>query len=81
MCETEKWLVKCSGLQNVKSNIHNIFLNARNGFDKKLKKLTRHIEKNVIDTIKNICINDLREIWKSLKCLGPRKSHRIPMKV
>ena len=81
MKSAEKRFLKCKGPRKLKTYCRKLFIDARNDFDKLLRKTERNYRRQVIETIDEICTTNPREFWACLKKLGPRKHSSIPMKV
>ena len=54
------------------------FITARSTFDKQLRYYQRQYQKQQIDEIENMCVNNHRIMWEQIKRLGPRKKTKIP---
>ena len=68
------------GHRNIKNNLRNLFQNARNSFDKLLRKCERNYNNNVISNIEQLGKNNHKQFGNTIKQLGPKKRD-IPLKV
>ena len=57
------------------------FKEARNKFDKALRKAGQQYNRNFIDSIETFSSKNPKEFWKHIKKLGPRNKTEIPMQV
>ena len=80
MTQCEKDFRNFKGHRNIKNKLHNLFHNARNSFDKLLRKCERNYNNNVIINIEHLGKNNHKQFWNTIKQLGPKKRD-IPLKV
>ncbi|XP_055998773.1 uncharacterized protein LOC130047523 isoform X1 [Ostrea edulis] len=79
--EKENMFVKYKGKQNVKSALRREYIEARDIFDKALRRTERSYKKTVARDIENMSSSNPNEFWNKIKKLGPRNTIYIPMEV
>ena len=83
MTQCEKDFRNFKGHRNIKNNLCNLFDNARNRFDKLLRKCERNYNNIIIlfiSNIEHIGKNNQKQFWNTIKQLGLKKRD-IPLKV
>ena len=79
MCKHEKLYLKAKGSKLEKRNAQNLFKEARNKFDKNLRKCERNYKKHMANNIESLNGIKPQEFWKHIQNLGPTKKQPIPM--
>ena len=74
MCKYEKLFLKAKGSKLEKRNAQNLFKEARNKFDKNLRKCERNYKKQMADNIESLNGIKPQEFWKHIQNLGPTKN-------
>jgi hypothetical protein len=64
-----------------KENFRQKFIQARNTFDKSLRKVERAYKNNTLSDIEDSSMNNPREFWNLISKLGPRNKSLIPQMV
>ena len=81
MCKHEKLFLKAKGSRLEKRNAQNLFKEARNKFDKNLRKCERNYKKRMANNIESLNGIKPQEFWKHIQNLGPTKKKPIPMTI
>lgn len=68
--------------RNIRSDLFVRHKNSQKKFDKALRSASRTYNRQVVEEVEKICVDNHKEFWNKIKCLGPRKqSNGIPMTV
>jgi len=81
MSMAEKLFTKCNRSRYIKENFRQKFIQARNIFDKSLRKAERTYKNNTLSDIEDSSTNNPREFWNLISKLGPRQKRLIPQMV
>ena len=67
--------------KNIKSALRREYTQARESFDKALKRAERAYKKSVANDIETMSSTNPNEFWNKIRKLGPRNNNNIPMEV
>ncbi|VDI60355.1 Hypothetical predicted protein [Mytilus galloprovincialis] len=81
MRHKENEFIQCNGNRSVKSAIRREYSQARDVFDKNLRRTERTYKKAMAVDIETMVTTNPNEFWEKIKKLGPRKVKDIPMEV
>ncbi|CAC5416249.1 unnamed protein product [Mytilus coruscus] len=81
MRHKEKDFVQCDGNRNVKSALRREYSQARDVFDKNLRRTERTYKKAMAVDIETMVTTNPNEFWEKIRKLGPRNVKDIPMEV
>ncbi len=79
--EKENVYFQCKGNRNIKEQLRQSFKNARNNFDKLLKKRQRAYRRGFLLDVERCNTSDPKQFWKLLEKLGPSRKGGIPWEV
>ena len=81
MNKAEKEFIKCNGPRNRKTILRAAFINCRKLFDKTLRNAERNYKREKMAKIDEVCTQNPKEFWRTIKRLGPKRDNAIPTKV
>ena len=67
--------------RNVRNALFQRHVSSQNIFDKQLRSAARRYNRDKINEIEEICVNNHKDFWSQIKNMGPRKQNSIPMTV
>ena len=79
--ETENNFIRYKGERKVKSALRREYTEARDLFDKTLRRAERNYKKSFANVIEDMSSTNPNEFWNKIRKLGPRNKHNIPMEV
>ena len=81
MCEKEKTFLQCDGSRNRKAALRREYGDARDKFDKTLRRSEKEYRRSVSIEIENISTTNSNEFLDKIRKLGPRTNKTIPMEI
>ena len=82
MVQAEKEFTRYKGQNRGTRNIlFRKHVSSQTTFDRELRSASRRYNKEKVNEIETICVNNHNDFWGQIKKLGPRKQNSIPMTV
>ena len=82
MVQAEKDFTRYKGRnRGIRNTLYAKHVSAQSTFDKELRAASRRYNKEKVNQIETICVENHKDFWNQIKSLGPRKQNSIPMTV